>query len=310
MRHLAALISLVFFAVSVFAIQTNWEKSASAQTQSIQPEDVTVSVGIGTPILQLYGYTSPFADVGLLAYPGVTTRTFSSETGYFEFNGVFIVPQTREICLWAIDREKRTTNPVCIPSPGINFTQGKIGPVILPPSVSVESGSFLANQTVAATGESLPDRTIRVSFFRGNPTLLTKLTTVIPQALAVALPTYTIQTDKNGYYSFNLPSGTANTFRIFTQTNFNNSPSPKSNTLTFRVLTLFEWIILQLLLFLKFLLDLLGKLPLLETIIILQLIILFSLIYWQKRREKHLMVVQRSLSKINNYPQVISNFPA
>ncbi len=310
MRHFLGVISLLCFSLLVAGIYRYGNNNASAQTQ-IQPPDVTVSVGIGTPILQLYGYTSPFADVGLLAYPGITTRTFADKSGYFEFNGFFITSQTREICLEAIDKEKRATSPVCIPSPGINFTQGKIGPVILPPSISLENGSFLADATVAASGQSIPNSTITVSFFRGNPTLLSKITeSIVPSVYAVSLPEYTVQTNTNGNYSFNLPSSTANKFRLFSQTSFNNAPSPKSNTLTFSVLTLFEWLIQQVLLYLRLLWELIKSLPIIETIIFLQLIILASLIYLQRQKHNKLMIIEKQLAKYNKKLTTISNYPA
>ncbi|MBI2029969.1 hypothetical protein HYT02_06125 [Candidatus Gottesmanbacteria bacterium] len=256
--------------IKIFLILGAWlliPKNTYAQSTNL-----TISVTVGEQISKLYGYTSPEAEVSLITDPNVIENTQSDSTGYFEFANFYISSRTSEMCLEAVDRNSRTTNPVCIPSPSQEDSNVSIGPVILPPSLTINNGYFIVNQTVAATGESLPDSEVRVSFFSEDKLNL------IPKTYAFALPAYTIKTDSKGYYSLNLPSSASNTFRIFSQAIFSNQPSPKSNTLTFKVFSPF-W---KLIIFL-----------------IIIFIIALALIGWfRKHRKKSIMVV-------NNYPSVI-----
>lgn len=277
------------FIVLLASLVNVYKPSKSAFSRSIE-RNVTVSATIGEPLFVLYGYTSPKATVQLSGYPDVSSQTESEENGYFRFINIYMLPITKELCLTTIDRNKRTSNPTCIAAPSFPVKGKEIGPVILPPTISLGKGQFLPEETVEAKGESIPDSEIDVSLFRAEPTLWERL---FPQAYAATLPLYAIKTDQNGYFSFNLPSTTSNTFRLFTQAKFDNSPSPKSNTLTFKILTVFEFILEKIRLFLLYLVNLLRSLPLLETLICLEFILLVILLF--PRKEKHLKVMDKDI---------------
>ncbi len=251
---------------------------------------VTVSVGIGEPVLALYGYASPLARVELTASPNVRVETQSQENGYFHFAGVFINQNTKELCLTAFDRVNRSTLPVCISTPALNF-RGTIGPVILPPSLSLSKGNFLNGETIMGSGESLPNSQITVSLYKADKT---KWLNIIKSALAFELPKYTIKTDQNGNFSFNLPSNYSNTFRLLTQVDYDGHSSPLSHKLSFRVYGWFEylWEKIKLLLSLGF--KQILALPIIEVLIVFETVILFMLAR-RKKKTNTLMIVRKEI---------------
>lgn len=293
MRHFL-LLGILGIIIAFTALVVNvYKPSKSAFSISIE-RNVTASVTIGEPLFVLYGYTSPKSIVQLTGNAGVSAQTESEENGYFRFTNVYLLPITTELCLTSIDQSSRTTSPTCISAPSFPLKGKEIGPIILSPTISLGKGQFLPEETVEANGRSIPNTEVDVSLFRAEPTLFERL---FPIAFADTLPLYTIKTDKNGYFSFNLPSATSNTFRLFTQAKFNSSPSPKSNTLTFRVLTIFEYFLERIRLFLLFLLNLIRGLPLLETLILLELILLILLLF--PRKKKFLQVMDKDIVLYN-----------
>lgn len=267
----------IFLILGVFLLIPKYTY-AQIYSQKTPPKNasLTISATIGEGISKLYGYTSPQASVSLITSPNVVEKTQSDSTGYFEFNNFYISAQALEMCLEAVDRNLRTTNPVCIPSPSQSDSNASIGPVILPPSLSINNGSFMVNQTVAATGESIPNTEVNISFFSEDKPAL------VPKTYAFALPVYTVETDEKGYYSLNLPSSSSNAFRVFSQALFNSQPSPKSNTLTFKVFSPFWQLIL---------------------LFIILFIIFVSLVYWRRKHRKK----SRDLPRVMDYQ--LENIP-
>lgn len=294
MKHLLPISLLAFFFLSLLTV-LKVAQPPPAGSISISREAV-VSVSIGEPLLTLFGYTAPNALVEASGI-GVLAQTRSNEKGYFEFTTIFAFPATREICLSSVDNRKQESSPVCLPMPSFTALKRNVGPVILPPTINLAKGKFLPRETIAASGQSIPNTQLTVSLFRAEPTFPATLTRIVlvKDVLADSLPVYTVKTDQNGNFSFNLPSTTANTFRLFSQTSFNNSPSPKSNTLTFRVLSVFEYFWERLRLFLWLLLNFLQNLPFFETLIFLQLI--FLVLLWYRRKKHQLMIIHREIAK-------------
>lgn len=292
MRHgliLALLIVLVIFTVVLINL---YKPSKAAFSVS---SETTVSAIIGEPLLALYGYTSPKSEVFISVNPNTFLSVYADQDGYFRFNNVYLLPNNKEICLTTVDQQRRTTTPVCIPSPNFPLRNKEIGPVILPPTIAIEKGQFLAEETVAASGYSLPKTEITISLFRAEPTFWQRL---LPIVFAVSLPIYTVKTDQNGYFSFNLPSNSTNVFRIFAQAYFNQSPSPKSNTLTFKVLNIFEYYLEKIRLILALWLIFLKKLPLWETLTTLQIMVILSLIWFKKQTTSSKQIQKRRIFSI------------
>lgn len=198
-----------------------------------------VSASIGHSV-KIFGYTSPQAEVEVTG-PLVYEKTTADNKGSFEFEAVYFANTTSELCLTARDRAKRGSMPVCVPAPDFLSESRAIGPVILPPTITIDKGSFFTNQQTSGTGESMPDTEINVSLFRNG--LFDRNITVY----AASVPQYSIKTDQSGYFSFNLPSAGNSLFRLFAQAQFDNSMSPKSNTLTFKVISIWYFIKLFLL---------------------------------------------------------------
>ncbi len=101
---------------------------------------VTISVSLGEPILKLWGYGAPGCRIELSGN-GVSDFTYSASDGYFEFSKVYLPTPTDnlypELCLTEIDQTGQATPPTCIPAlPSSEFNYN-VGPVILPPTLSL-----------------------------------------------------------------------------------------------------------------------------------------------------------------------------
>ena len=214
---------------------------ARAAAPNPLPYTITVTATIGEPKLTLFGWTSPFALVELRGSQ-VYAETTANIQGYFYFDRVFL-PQTAnspELCLSAIDTQDRTSFPTCLPPLPMGLYHIRIGPVLLAPTLSLEKGNFLAGQQVAARGETIPNT--EVTIFLANETK--GAASLISPAYAFSLPQYQIISDETGHFEFNLPAGRGGvtppaTWRVFASADYLDSPTPKSNTLAFKIL--FWW---------------------------------------------------------------------
>jgi hypothetical protein len=235
---------------------------AGAKTTSYE---ATISAFIGEYRFTLYGYTSPKALVTFQGL-GIFDQTYADETGYFEFKNRFSPFSPREACLTAQDQLGRLTNPVCLPPFPVNYNV-TIGPVLMPPTLSLDKSDYWVGDEVILSGQSIPESNISLSTFTDENKKL------ISQVYAFSLPKLETKTDKKGNFSIALPSSSAKKIRLFAQTKFQNENSPKSVNLTFKIL---PWwmIIFKFFIFLW----LLIKPRLLEIVILIELI--FLLIYF------------------------------
>ena len=209
---------------------------ARAAAPNPLPYTITVTATIGEPKLTLFGWTSPFALVELRGSQ-VYAETTANIQGYFYFDRVFL-PQTAnspELCLSAIDTQDRTSFPTCLPPLPTGPYHVRVGPVLLAPTISLEKGNFLAGQQVAARGETMPNS--KVTIFLANEAKGTA--SLISPAYAFSLPQYQIISDETGHFEFNLPASWPATWRVFASADYLDSPTPKSNTLAFKIL--FWW---------------------------------------------------------------------
>jgi len=227
--------------------------------------ETSVSAFIGEYRFTLYGYTSPKALVTFQGL-GIFDQTYADESGYFEFKNRFSPFSPREACLTAQDQLGRLTNPVCLPPFPVDYNV-TIGPVLMPPTLSLDKSDYWVGDEVILSGQSIPESTISLSTFTDENKSL------ISQVYAFSLPKLETKTDKKGNFSIALPSSSAKKIRLFAQTKFQNENSPKSVNLTFKIL---PWwmIIFKFFIFLW----LLIKPRLLEIVILIELI--FLLIYF------------------------------
>lgn len=214
--------------------------------------EITVSATIGEPKLILFGYTSPNALVELKGIR-VSEETIANKEGYFFFDRIFLPPPSPEypeLCLTSIDTQNRISFPTCLPPLPTGPYEITVGPVLLPPTISLEKGNFLPLEQIAALGATIPNTEVTIYLAndlstgflasaiyhdRGVSSRL-KLAFITP-VYAYSLPKYQIQADNNGHFEFNLPANQPATWRVFAGSFYLGSPTPKSNTLTFKVLS-------------------------------------------------------------------------
>lgn len=238
--------------------------------------EITVSATVGEPKLTLYGYSSPQALVQLSGRQ-IAEQVISGSNGYFFFDRVFLprpTPNYPELCLTAIDSQSRSTFPTCLPALPVGPFDITVGPVLLSPTLSLSKGSFRPGEQVRATGTTIPNT--EVVIFLANNTSRQKLWSLIRPAEAFFLPKYQIKSDQSGHFEFNLPHQYPNnSWRVFASAQYQNSATPKSNTLTFRVLNWLSWLWLMILRLLK---------PYCWLITILTEVIIITLILFYRRR--------------------------
>ena len=210
--------------------------------------EVTVSASIGEPKLTLFGYSSPHSLVQLQGEK-IAEEVIADEEAFFLFNQVFLPypnPQYPELCLNAIDTQSRISFPVCLPPLPTGPFDISVGPVLLAPTFSLEKGSFLPLEQVKAEGLTIPNSQVNIFLAndasRQKQNLLSKLFRF--QASAYSLPQYKIKSDSQGRFEFSLPTIKPNNWRLFTAAEFQGSPTAKSNTLNFKILSWWQWLLL------------------------------------------------------------------
>lgn len=260
-------------------------------------QNIAVSVFIGANRFTLYGYTSPYALITLSGI-GLYDQTYADENGYFIFNNSYSPLSPNEPCLTAQDQLGRITSPVCLPKFPIDY-QVTIGPVIIPPTLSLDKDEYWVGDQVILSGQTIPNEKVNLSMFtessgklidspssldrvikakKNKLNLFSFVLNLIPikSANAFSLPKVEINADQKGNFSLVLPSSSANHYRLFTQVNFRDNQSPKSVKLSVRVLP--WWMIV-----IKFFALLISiiKSRLLEISILLEFFVLLFFLYHQ-----------------------------
>lgn len=215
-------------------------------------KDVFITASIGENRVTIFGFCSPDSQVELSSV-SVFDVTRSDSEGNFVFDRTFLPPNPSDLCLSFIDALGRRSQPVCIPPPPPQNYHTDIGPILLPPTLSLESEIISPNTTSVASGQSIPNSQIDIYLYQSK-----NQAPVFPvkEALALALPILSTQTDSLGNYSFNLPTAYSSDFRLYTSTVLDQFPSPKSNTLVFSLPSLWSifwaqngWLIATLVIF-------------------------------------------------------------
>ena len=231
-----------------------------ATAENPQSYQITVSATIGESRLTLFGWTSPQSLVELQGQR-VSESVIANDQGYFFFDRILlpaprsprsasgvgeVEPTYPELCLSSIDSLSRVSFPTCLPPLPLGSFDISIGPVLLPPILSLSKGNFLPNEQAIAQGLTIPNS--EVTIFLANNLTPSLRFSFIPSVYAYFIPRYQIKADANGHFEFNLPAGPpagGASWRVFATATHLGLPSPKSNTLTFRILGWWEWLLAQ-----------------------------------------------------------------
>lgn len=231
--------------------------------------DVSATVGRGAAPVSytLFGYTSSLAIVKLEGI-GVNEEAHARSDGYYEFSNFYAPRNSNEFCLTAIDTEQRMGTPLCIIAP--TDVQGKrFGPYLLAPTIQVANGSPRAGQTNTVTGKTIPGTNVVVNVFEVPDKLIL---TLIPPAYAQSQGKITITSRADGTFTTNILSDKPGKVRLFAQSMFKSQKTPKSNTLTITIFSL--WLT-----FVAFVVSFIKSLITLNLIILLQILVLAYIIY-------------------------------
>lgn len=237
---------------------------------------VSVSIG-GASHYTIFGYTSPKAEVTLQGI-GIFDRTTARDDGYFAFENQFSPFKAREACIIAQDQFGRLTPEVCLPPFPVTYNVN-IGPVVMPPTISLDKPLYYVSDEVILTGQTIPSTKVHISSFTSHSNRLLEFMAAVDRSAAITYPVeaYMIpqveaEADDKGNFSISLPSSSVNQYRIFTQTALDNEASPKSLTLSFTIYPIW-YIFIQ---YLTLLIQLLNK-YLVEVLITLNILVLLIL---------------------------------
>lgn len=331
MTHFIKVIMIIIVITVITFITT---KRVSAYT--IGPVEMTVSAYVGesppivpTPTIpaegkpsafSLFGYTCPSCTVSV-QNPGLYRSTDAdATTGKFEFASTFPNTLIEDICLVAQDKLNRVTMPVCIPPPPPD-SKIAMGPVIMPPTVSINNNNFFTGDRIIVSGQTVPSTDIKLSLFTDeskttlkalyqdkNMKLSSKILLAylmlkrninpVRETYAATLPKRDIKVDKQGNFTMNLPFEDPQFYRTFAQTIFDKAFSQKSVTLNFDIFP--GWFIIM-----KAFLGLLNALKsrLFEIILLIQVLLI---LYYVIRRfsRPHTIARMRSLA-LREHPALL-----
>lgn len=263
--------------------------------------NTVITASVDQNRVTIFGYTSPNSKVEL-SNPQVYSQTYSDDSGYFIFDKTLLPKgNISDLCLTSTDNNSRQTTPICFPAPPATNYHTDIGPILLPPTISLEESNINPDSTVLTSGQAIPNSQVNINFYKVNDTaqafsLFPNLTAFVKpkEALAYSIPSVTATTDKFGNFSLNLPTAYASDYRLYATAKFNNNYSPKSNTLLYILPSLF-YLFLQQYPFVKYLIPLL----------IIALIITFYLLHL---RSKNHHLKTRFLPAVKKYFPVVQNF--
>ncbi|MGI6278683.1 MAG: hypothetical protein ACOYJ8_02690 [Patescibacteria group bacterium] len=242
-----------------------WKRVTQTHPQKIADylkiEQTQISAIVGYGKITIEGYTSPEANVQLTSSQGNLGQhnTKANKEGFFQFTNIILPEKPGELWLQATDKQGLTSSPVAIPEPPPNL--GKIEDIILPPTLTHNHGLFRKGTKALGFGQTTPNSQVQIYFFQNQDVswfkkllLASPFTSKNAQAQqddqsSLLEKKLTLKTDKKGYFSFQLPNQKSQTFRYYAGSIFADNYSPKSNILSFRVLSLIDTIYQQILIF-------------------------------------------------------------
>jgi hypothetical protein len=201
--------------------------------------------------LTVSGYGPPSSSVYLWLGSKTESQTESDKSGFFIFHELFLSEGAEPLCLLA-QKENLATPPLCLTPP--SSSTGNLEDILLPPLLSLSTGKVGTNQPLMASGFTFPKTNVRLFLFKENSRRFF-ISRLPAEALAkegfppLSAPgdtsaaessPLTVKSDNNGYFELYLPTATPATYRIFVGSEFLTNPSPRSNLLTFYVLSYWE----------------------------------------------------------------------
>ncbi|EKE13794.1 MAG: hypothetical protein ACD_12C00813G0003 [uncultured bacterium] len=294
MNKISALfLKLIIIFVIPFQLALLYERNIPNPTGIVA--GIQVIATIGDRHLDLYGYTSPQALITLEGV-GIYDNAYADSNGYFILSTLYSSSSPREACLSSKDQLGRLSSPVCLPPFPVD-SDIKIGPVIMPPTVSLDKKDYFVDDQVIFSGQTVPNTEIDLSMFgdadNNFVNVISRLSLIKPVE-AFTFPKLKVNSDNKGNFSVNLPSSTPEKFRLFAQTNFNKSISSNSNRLNLEIMPI--WMIIVKNFWSR----------LLEIAIVVEIIFIIHVLkgYFE---EKSIVLYQSLLPTIgkNNLPQLI-----
>lgn len=260
---------------------------------------VEVKVVVGKNKFKLFGFTSAKAIVYLDGI-SIKEKTIADAKGYFEFSSANSPLLAQETCLYSQDSLGRVTSPACLASFPIDIDV-EIGPVILSPTISLSKALFQTGQNGILSGQTIPNTEVDLTFFvDNNASSLSKLNP-IKKVLAFSIPKISVRSDKQGNYSISLPTNEESKVRTFAQYNYNNSPSPKSFTLSFLVTNWWDALIITLLYYVG------NLMPYLLMLLALITITLILLMIYRHHFHPAKLINSRALMIRERFPLLVEN---
>jgi len=240
--------------------------------------EIKVSAAIGEPKLTLYGW-GPVKTKIFLTGLAIAETQESDINGFFIFTKIFLPAKYSELCLQAVDEEKRSSQPTCIPPlPAINYSYD-IGPVLLSPIISLDKGRISEGEQISLKGKTTSFTPLNV--YLANQLSPRKMSFgLIKTANAYYIPKYQTTSDKEGNFEFNLPNQSRGKWNLFVASETLGYNSPKSNSLTFSVISPLLSLLEKIIACLKLL-----KPYLLYIVILFELVILAAIILSGRRKE-------------------------
>lgn len=201
----------------------------------VENNNVNIYASIKGSEVTIFGQSSPNAKIELTGID-IYSLTFSQADGSFKFDKLILPQGKSELCLQAKDINGRNTVPICIPPPPIGNYHTDIGPILLPPTISLEQDKINPNSTVISSGQSIPNSPITIFFYKekDNAKSFPKI------AFAYSLPPLKTTSDNEGNYSLNLPTAYSSNYRLYSAVQYNENFSPKSNTLLYLMPSFFS----------------------------------------------------------------------
>jgi len=210
--------------------------STATSTPTIIPTSSPIPKG---EKLIIYGYGPSFSDIYMEGI-GVSENTKTLEDGYFEFTNLtfptllsgLVGHLYPEICIWSKDLLDRKTPPTCIPPLSLAILTRKVGPILLAPTLGIESSKIPQGKQIIAYGTTTPNTQVNIFLAKKD---IKSIFNIIPQISAFSLPKYSITSNQKGYFEFTLPTSDSDNWKVYAASNYLGNNSPKSYTLSFNV---------------------------------------------------------------------------
>lgn len=181
----------------------------------------------------IYGYGPINSDVTLNGI-GVSAKTTSDSQGFFVFSPIYSYSSLYpELCVQAMDKLKRLTQPSCIPAfPVTNKLPSVVGPILLSPTISLSTNKVTEGDTAVTSGRTIPNAEVDIYISKKDKTV-----SLVKTVHAYSIPTIKTKSDNDGNYEFSLSTIDAANYKIYVANKFGEDNSAKSNSLNFTVAT-------------------------------------------------------------------------